>query len=343
MRLDNTLMYQEIREIPDAVSNVLGAGREAIMNAAEELRNANPSCMITIARGSSDHAATYFKYACELMMGIPVASVGPSVSSIYNAELKLKNTACVAISQSGKSPDIVSMAKSATSHGSISLAITNNAASDLASVCSHTLDIHAGAEHSVAATKTFVTSIVASLALLAFWKKDQALIAALDALPASLEKATHYEWRNLCNYMEDHESLYVLGRGLSYAIAQEAALKFKETCQIHAEAYSSAEVLHGPVSIIKSGYPVLALAARDAAEDAVVSTAEQLAEKGASLFVTSDRARLAKTLGFADTIHPLTDPLALVVSFYCFIERLAASKGLNPDTPRNLSKVTETV
>ena len=336
-------MRKEILEIPDATEKLLRDGRVAIETAAKSLRAQNPAFMSTVARGSSDHAATFLKYACELTLGLPVASIGPSIASIFGAQLCLDSSACIAISQSGKSPDVVQMAQSATQSGAMSIAITNEMSSDLAAVCNHTININAGIETSIAATKTFVTSAVAGLALVAYFKQDDMLIAAIDSLPKHLEKATNIDWPELRGSLTNQNSLYVLGRGPSLAISNEAALKFKETCQIHAESYSSAEVLHGPISIVEPGYPILALASRDAAEDSINSVAEKFASQGASVFITSDKATNVNQLGFASTDHPLTDPLALIVSFYAFIEKLAADRGIDPDTSRNLKKVTETV
>jgi len=338
-----TYMYREIRETPDAVRKLLTEGREAIVSAAEDLRRTSPNFVSTVARGSSDHAATYFKYVSELALGIPVASIGPSIASIYGAELNLGNSACIGISQSGQSPDIVRMNQSATTQGALTIAITNEPNSPLASACKHTIPIHAGAERSVAATKTFVTSAVAGIALLAHWKQDKAMIEAIDRLPEHLDNAVAIDWPALRHALKDRDSLFVLGRGPSYAISNEAALKFKETCQIHAESYSSAEVLHGPVSIVEPEYPVLALASRDASEYSIASVADKLSQQGALCFITSNCAQKAERLDFAKTSHPLTDPLSLIVSFYTFIERLAGERGINPDLPRNLKKVTETV
>ncbi len=341
--MQTTYMRKEIHDIPGATRKLLGEGRGAIEAAADALRTSDPRFVTTVARGSSDNAATFLKYACELTLGLPVASIGPSIASIFEAELQLKNSVCISISQSGQSPDIVSMAASATRQGALSIALTNEPASLLARACKHTIDINAGVETSVAATKTFVLSAVAGLALLAYWKRDAGLIAALVALPEQFEKAVSCDWPELRQTLRGSNSLFVLGRGPSIAMSDEAALKFKETSLIHAESYSSAEVLHGPVSIVEPGFVVIALAARDAAEEAIVSVSDELADKGASVFITSNKATRAKRLDFVATNHPLTDPLTLIVSFYAFIEKLSLERGVNPDTPRNLKKVTETV
>ncbi len=195
----------------------------------------------------------------------------------------------------------------------------------------------------MAATKTFVTSALAGLAIVAYWKHDDALIAAIETLPEHLAQAVRYDWPELRSVLKHRDSLYVLGRGPSLAISNEAALKFKETCQLHAESYSSAEVLHGPVSIVEPDYPVLAMVSQDAAEDSINAVADQLASQGALVFATSEKVKRANSLQVVRTDHALTDPLALVVSFYAFVEKLALQRGGNPDKPPNLKKVTETV
>ncbi|WDR07593.1 SIS domain-containing protein [Devosia rhodophyticola] len=336
-------MRREIEQIPDVVANFLNESANSVADAAARLREQNPVMVATIARGSSDHACSYLKYAIELTLGLPVASIGPSVASIYGRSLKLDRCASIAISQSGKSPDIVGMAQSASKSGATSIAITNTAGSPLSQVSDFTIDLHAGAEKSVAATKTFATSIVAGLALLAKWSGDQSLDNAVAHLPESLSRAVACDWSEMIEALDGQNALYVLGRGPGWAIANEAALKFKETCGIQGEAFSAAEVMHGPVSIVGQGYPVLALAARDAAEASVADMAHKLAGQGALAFVTSDRQGSAHKLPFAATGHPLTDPLALIVSFYGFVEALARHRGLNPDAPPLLKKVTETL
>lgn len=340
-------MHREVRSIPEAVTRLLSGGAESAMAAAAKLRALNPRVITTVARGSSDHAATYLKYAIELRCGIPVSSTGPSIASVYGAPMKLSEAATLAISQSGQSPDIVGMAKTARAGGSLVLSLTNTGDSALAAASEHNIDILAGPEQSIAATKTFVSSIVAGLLLLAHWQEDQGLLDALHLLPDGLARALSCDWTpfadEICGRPEERGSLYVLGRGPALAIAQECALKFKETCQLHAEAYSAAEIMHGPVSIARAGFPILALTARDAAEQSVVDIADHLARRGVDVFVTSDTQSAARNLPFARGSHPLTDPLLLVVSFYAFIEQLARRLGLNPDAPPHLRKVTKTL
>jgi glutamine---fructose-6-phosphate transaminase (isomerizing) len=337
-----SLMRQEIEEIPAAVARLLERD-DAIRSAAARAAELAPAFAVTVARGSSDHVCTYLKYAAELLMGLPVASVGPSVASIYGARLRVRGALALAVSQSGQSPDIVELTRALRQDGALALAITNAPDSPLAAAADATICIHAGPERSVAATKTFVASAVAGLALLAEMAGDADLRAAIHALPASLERAVGCDWTAAAEALGAHSSAFTLGRGPSWAISNEAALKFKETCQIHAESFSSAEVLHGPVSIVGGGFPVLCLAAHDAAEATLAEVADALAEKGAQVFATTTLCRRAAVLDHVRTGHPLTDPLALIVSFYAMAEALARSRGIDPDTPRHLRKVTETV
>ncbi|MGK9054351.1 SIS domain-containing protein [Neorhizobium petrolearium] len=338
-----THMRQEINEIPEATARLLDRSAAELAAAGLALRAKDPAFLITIARGSSDHAATFIKYAVELTAGRPVASLGPSLASIYGAKLKLDGGAAIAISQSGKSPDIVAMAEAATKTGAVTIALTNTLPSPIASASAHAVDINAGPELAVAATKSFVNSIVAGLAILSEWVGDDGLKAAVRDLPSHFEKAVKLDWGELAGELGDAESLYMLGRGPALSIASEAALKFKETSNMHAEAYSAAEVLHGPVALVEKRFPVVSFAARDAAESSAVEIAENLAAKGALVFATSDNVKAARKLPFVATGHPITDALALILPFYGFVEAWSRAKGFNPDAPVALKKVTETL
>ncbi|MFQ6550971.1 SIS domain-containing protein [Aestuariibius insulae] len=339
---ETTLMRKEILEIPNAVERLLTHGETAIHAAAEAARAADPRFLMSVARGSSDHACTFLKYASELLLRLPMASVGPSVKSIYDVDLLCRDALGLSVSQSGMSPDIVRMTDAISRVGGLTIAITNDPGSDLARVASRALPLHAGPELSVAATKTFVTSLVAGLWLIAKIKKDDALIAAIRHLPKHLAAAISCDWSEAAKAMTK-SSLFTLGRGPSWAIANEAALKFKETCLIHAESYSSAEVLHGPVSIVEQDFPVIGFAAGDAAEESLASVADALADKGATVFATTRLVKTATALPHIRTDHWLTDPIATIVSFYGMVEEVALSRGIDPDRPRHLKKVTETV
>ena len=336
-------MYTEVREIPAVVHRLLDEGRDAIREAAGLLQTAEPVQLITFARGSSDHAATYLKYACELIHGIPVASVGPSLASVYENELKLRHSACLAISQSGQSPDIVRAVSAAKNQGALTIALTNQSDSPLSAAAGELVPLLAGPEHSVPATKTYVASLVAGLAVLAHWRGDDDLLRAIDGLPDALDRALECDWAALRSAMTQTSSAFVLGRGISLGTAQEAALKLKETCQVHAEAYSAAEVLHGPVAIVGRGFPVLAMVTDDATSPGFTAVCDQLAGMGATVVSTSLRSKHTATLDVIATGHVLTDPISMIVSFYKSVEILARELGKNPDLPQNLMKVTETL
>jgi glucosamine--fructose-6-phosphate aminotransferase (isomerizing) len=343
MLTNMTNMRKEIDEIPEAAARLLDGSAAELAAAGRALREKDPAFLITIARGSSDHAATFIKYAVELTAGRPVASLGPSLASIYGAKLKLDGGAAIAISQSGKSPDIVAMTEAAAKAGAVTVALTNTLPSPIASASAHAININAGPELAVAATKSFVNSIVAGLALLSEWVGDEALKAAIRDLPGHFEKAVKLDWSALADELGDAESLYMLGRGPALAIASEAALKFKETSNMHAEAYSAAEVLHGPVALVEKRFPVVTFAARDAAEGSAVEIADSLSAKGALVFATSDKVKNTRRLPFVATGHPITDALTLILPFYGFVEAWSRAKGFNPDAPVALKKVTETL
>ncbi|RJL08942.1 SIS domain-containing protein [Paracoccus siganidrum] len=341
--MTDSQMAREVAEIPQAVARFLGQSRDALAQAADALRRTDPAVITTVARGSSDHAATYVKYAIELQAGIPVASVGPSIASIYGRPLRLAGAASIGVSQSGRSPDIARMMRAAGEGGALTIAVTNHADSPMAQASAHCLALLAGEEKSVAATKTFVNSVVAGLALLAEWRRDQALQEAVAALPDAFAQGVALDWSPLAARLSRAQQAFVLGRGPAIAIASEAALKFKETSGIHAEAYSAAEVLHGPAAIVQAQFPVLALGVEDAALPQLTATAERLAAQGADVFVTGADAPGATRLPSVSGLHPLVAPLVLVGSFYAMVESLARRRGFDPDTPPHLRKVTETV
>ncbi len=337
-----TMMRREINEIPQAVARLLDRGKDDVARAGSALAARDPAVVVTIARGSSDHAAYFLKYAIELELGLPVASLGPSLASIYQAPLRLHRAAAFAVSQSGASPDIVAMLEGAKAGGALTVSLVNTTPSPLADAASIAVNIQAGPEIAVAATKSYVNSIVAGLAVLSEWSGSATLKKAVAALPDHLDKALSLDWSVLVEPLVKAESLYMLGRGPALAIAMEAALKCKETCELHAEAYSSAEVLHGPVSLVAESFPVIAFAARDKAEASIAQTASGLVTKNANVYLTSDQGKGATVLPFVETGHPLTDALALIVPYYSMVEVLSLARGFDPDRPVALKKVTET-
>lgn len=336
-----TWMARETREAPEAVARLLAREAGTIARIGDALRRLDPPVLLTCARGSSDHAAGFLKYGVEILLGRPVASMGPSIASLYEAPLRLAGTAMVTISQSGQSPDIVALQRAARQAGALTIAIVNVAPSPVAEEADFVLPLHCGTETSVAATKTMIASCAAGLAILAAWSGDAALNAAIQRLPSALTMALEQDWTSAAGIAEAG-SLYTLGRGPSLPMAAEAALKLKETAALHVEAFSGAEVMHGPLQLVGPGFPVIAFAQDDRAHPAMATAVSRLIAAGADVHVASALPIPGKVLPFRATGHGLTDPLAMIQSFYLLAERVARARGHDPDRPSRLLKVTET-
>jgi glutamine---fructose-6-phosphate transaminase (isomerizing) len=337
-----SLMAAETREAPEVVARMLALNAARFAALGERLAALDPPVIVTCGRGSSDHAAAYFKYLVEIMLGVPVASLGPSIASVYAAPLRLEGAVMVTVSQSGRSPDIVALQQAAKAAGALTVALVNVADSPVAMAADVLIPLEAGEERSVAATKSFIASCAAGAAIVAAWSKNKALADAVQALPEALAKALALDW-SAADGLAEERSLYVLGRGPALAIAQEAALKLKETAALHAEAYSPAEVMHGPLQLVAKGFPVLALAPSDAAIETTRTSLAKLKAAEARLFTASRETLPGTRLPAAATGHGLTDPIALIQSFYGLAERIARLRGQDPDRPQRLRKVTETL
>ena len=342
--MSGTVMDAEIAQAGAAAHRQLALNDRATDEAARRLRALKPAFVVTIARGSSDHAALFLKYAVEIRLGLACASLGPSIASLYRAPLRLGGAVAVTISQSGRSPDIVAMQQAAKAAGATTIALVNDVQSPVADEADALLPLHAGPEHSVAATKSMIASLVAGVSLVARWAEDAELTAALDRLPAILETSRDPPPESAVNTLAQSASLFVIGRGATFAVAAEAALKLKETSAIHAEAFSSAEVLHGPAGVIGPGFPVLCFAPADEAREGFFETVDRLASFGAAPLVidVKPHPRLL-TLVAPDGGHPLLTPIAALHAFYRLAEATACRRGRNPDQPPHLMKVTRTV
>jgi glutamine---fructose-6-phosphate transaminase (isomerizing) len=326
-------MALEAGEAPEVVARTLSANVAALDELARLFRSRRPSHIITCARGSSDHAASYFKYLVEIFLGIPVCSLGPSVVSVYGAQLKLRDALLVTISQSGRSPDILAVQAEVRRAGIPAIAITNDISPPVAAGADFCLPMYAGPELSIAATKTFIASMVLAAALIAAWADDRRLREALRLLPEDLARARDVRFTSIEEPLANATSLYVVGRGPSLSIAQEAATKLKETSRLHAEAFSAAEILHGPIELVQSGFNVLMFAPRDVASATTAATSDRLREAGAAVLLPDYHA----------TRHPALDPISMIQSFYASAERIARVRGFNPDRARLLVKSTLTV
>lgn len=331
-----SFMRAEIEEIPAAAQRLESAQAQAkLAEAGAFLRDADPLVLVTVARGSSDHAATCLSYAVQLALGIPVASVGPSISSVYGSKLRADRAAMLAISQSGASADLIAVTQMLKEQGASRLVLTNTSGSELAGLADHAIDIAAGPEHAVAATKSFVNSILAGLWLVAHWAQDDLLKKALRALPGAFAKALQAQTPELSALLHDRERFTVTARGPAFGLAQEAALKAQEVLGRGSAAFSAAELLHGPASLMADGHKVLVLS--DASNRGVEQAVAQLKDQGAHLVCLKD------SVDFPSHPHPLTDTLPQIVAYYSALEKAAQALGFDPDAPRFLKKETVTL
>ncbi len=336
-----TTMYREAAEAPHCVEDQLQRNAALLAALADRLRAHPPAAMVTIGRGSSDHAATYARYLVETRLGILASSLSPSIFSVFNSPLSLRDMLCLVISQSGRSPDLLAAASAARDSGAIVVALVNDQNSPLAKIASIVLPQGAGPEKSAAATKSFITSLSAIAQMVALWSGDEAMQAALPQLPSALAEAWQEDWSPCRDMLRTADHLYTIGRGLHLAIAQEAAHKLKETCLIHAEAFSSAEVLHGPNELAGEGFPVLLFRSEDAGDASVQEAARRLAAQGASLMIAGGGEK--GTLPVPRAPHPTLAPILQIQAIYRMANALAFDRGHNPDRPRHVQKVTHTV
>ncbi len=337
-----TQMAQETAEAPARVGDMLAANRDAVAALSAKLRQNPPRLLMTCARGSSDHAATYLQYLSLLKLGIPASSLPPSIASVYQAEVDLEGVLFVLISQSGQSPDLVAGAKWAASHGAHVVAMVNVADSPVAQAAHDVLPLMAGPEISVAATKSYLTALASAAQLVAGISGDAGFAHAVDQLPKVLQAAARLDWSAAVDDLAESSSVFVAGRGPGLAAAFEMALKLKETSAMHAEAFSSAEIMHGPLGLLQPGMPVLLLGQNDQTLPGVKQLDASLRQKGARVYSAYEGAFGNGVLPVVPGVDPALAPLAAVQSFYSMASELAVRRGFDPDKPEHLKKVTET-
>ncbi|MDY6922475.1 MAG: SIS domain-containing protein [Pseudomonadota bacterium] len=336
-------MFQEAAGAGAVVSAQLERNASVMAGLGDRLRRLAPTIALISGRGSSDNAGVYARYLIETGTGVPTSPAALSASAVYDVEPRLKGAVCIAISQSGQSPDLVASVAAARAGGAFVIALVNAEGSRLAAVADVTVPLHAGTETSVAATKSFIASLSALAQLIGCWSGDDTLLKALDALPAQLDAAFLQEWSPALETLVEAQSLYVVGRGPGYAVAREAALKLKETCGLHAEAFSAAEIRHGPMALVKTGFPVLMLAQDDETRADMATLAAEFAKRGAKVMLAGARGGAqAMSLPAADA-HPAIQPILLIQSFYRLAAMASVARGYDPDRPPFLNKVTETL
>ena len=340
-------MRLEAAEAPEVVERLLAHDAERLAALGAALRETPPRSILTLARGSSDHAAHYAGYLVMARLGRLVTSLPMSLVTLHGARLDCDGLLSIAFSQSGQSPDLVLPTREFAARGATTLAFVNDTASPLAQAATWSFGLHAGPEHSIAATKSFIAQMVAGARWVAAWQRDASLDAALRGLPAALRQAVRAgdDWCDAVPTLLGAERLYVIGRGTGLAVAMEAALKLKEVCGIQAEGLSGAELRHGPMALVDAGYPVLVFAPRGPARAGLLTLADELRSRGACVVLAAGEGAAgsrAAECRLVETGDMDLDPITAVQSFYVLAEALARARGRNPDAPPHLSKVTRT-
>lgn len=342
-----SIMAREAAEAARLCEDQVARNAELMRDAGERLRRLDAPFAATLARGSSDQAAAFAKTLFETRAATPTLSHSPSIGSIYDATSpRFRGVPLFAISQSGRSPDLLRAAERAKAQGATIVAVVNDAMSPLADLADLVLPVHAGPEKSVAATKSFLTTLVALSHLTAEWSGDAALLDAVRNIGSLLRAAQAENWSEATLALAAAENLLVLGRGFTLPIAGEAALKLKETSGLHAEAFSVAEVAHGPMTLVEATDPVLVFGPLDQARAGVRERIADFADRGALVIAAGheeDIGRAAIRLPSPAGRHPVLGAIAYIQSFYGLAEAVARARGRDPDQPPHLSKVTKTL
>jgi glucosamine--fructose-6-phosphate aminotransferase (isomerizing) len=337
-----THMYTEACEAPDTVADQLAHDNARYADFGKLLRQLPPTSVLTIARGSSDHAAHFMAYLIMAHMGRLVTSLPMSLITLYQTKMICQDLVSMAFSQSGQSPDLVAPTRFFREGGAITAAFVNAPTSPLADAAEWVFPLRAGSEISVAATKSFIAQLVAGARVVAAWQDNADMHQALQALPHALQQAAAMDWSAGVEVLKDVNRLFVIGRGTGLPVAMEAALKFKETCGIQAEAFSGAEVKHGPMALIDEGYPLLIFAPRGPAQAGLLALAEEMRARGAIILLAAPVGTPGANLPLVETASVELDPISVIQSFYPMVEALSRARGRNPDEPRFLNKVTRT-
>jgi glucosamine--fructose-6-phosphate aminotransferase (isomerizing) len=343
-----SLMLQEIAEQPGALAKTITEERAKVVALGQVLRQRDIHLIVLVARGSSDNAALFGRYLLEITTGIPVSLSAPSVYTLYNSQLNLKHALVVGVSQSGEGDDINRVLETARRAGACTVGITNEPSSAMTSVVDETLLMHGGRERSVAATKTFTGQMILFYMLAAALARDGRTID-FQLIPDLAERALEQKTAivELVQRYVFMENCVVVGRGLAYGNAYEFALKLMETCYVVAERFSSADFLHGPVAMIERHFPVILFAPPGVMLEGTKDLIRRLRELRAdTLSITGDleaASMCSRSIVMPKEIDEFLAPIPYIIPAQLFAALLAEAKGLNPDAPRSLSKVTRTL
>ena len=341
-------LRDEIFEQPTVLRNWLNTQLDHVKHIAEAIAARKVDFVFLAARGTSDHAGVYGQYVWGSLNHLPVAFAAPSLFTRYGGWPKLNNALVIGVSQSGQSPDVVSVIVEGRKQGALTLAITNAVDSPLADAAEFTLDVNAGAEKAVAATKSFTAELLAVAALAAAMDPDAPHLNALRQVPDAVERALELEAEaeRLAYGLSDMNHCVVLGRGYNYAVAMEWSLKLKELAYVFADPYSTADFQHGPIAIIEPGFQVLAVAPSGVVLPDLVAVIERLKAQGADVLVLSDNEQVLALgnagLRLPDGLPEWLSPIMSIVPAQLFAYHLTRAKGFDTEKPRGLRKVTLT-
>jgi len=339
-------MLEEIAEQPAVLERTIAAEREKLVKIGDFLRQKDIDLIVLVARGSSDNAALFGRYLLEVTTGIPVSLAAPSVYTLYNAKMRLKRAVVIGVSQSGEGDDINHVLEEAKHAGAFTLAITNESSSAMARIADETLLIHAGREKSVAATKTY-TGQMLHFYLLASAVGNKRI--DYHKIPAITSKTLelHSAVEEMVQRYAFMENCVVVGRGMNYGNSYELALKLMETCYVVAERFSSADFFHGPLAIVERRFPVILFAPTGVTKKSNIELLNRLKELNAdSLSITNDdeiAGLSSRSIRMPDELDEFLSPIPFIIPAQLFAAHLAEAKGLDPDAPRSLAKVTKTL
>lgn len=331
-----TLMRQEAGSSWQKIEQQNQSNKALYKQLAEKIRAFDPAFVYMVGRGTSDHAGVFARYLIEVELGVVVAAAAPSVASLFSRQLKLNKALVLLISQSGRSEDLLAQGRAAKQSGALVVALVNDISSPLAALADYAIPLLAGPEKAVAATKSYLCTLSALLQLVAHWKQDQLLLDALDTLPAALQQVLEQPAQLHAEQFNALRHCVVLGRAFGYAISREIALKIKEVCGIQAEAFSSAEFLHGPISLLNQPLTLLNVQLNDESSEAHQAQIDEVKKRGGLVLTLALNTQ-------QQAIHPRLQPLLLMQRFYLDIEAVALALGHNPDAPVGLNKVTITL
>lgn len=353
MSHNQTMMLQEAVQSAEMLAKQL-QNTEATRILVEKIKKIDAKSFITVARGSSDHAAHFFSYLVMQKLGILTTSLSPSLVTLHEAPLQVSSTVAFGFSQSGASPDLVQSLTHVGKLGAKTVACVNQINSPLEQVANETLSICAGLEQSVAATKSCLGIMTLAVQFVALWQNDKQLLNELHTLAEQMTQVNIEHAEKILQAFSKEQRVLVIGRGLSHSVALEAALKMKETSAIQAEAFSAAEVRHGPMRLIESGYPVVVFITPGEAQQQLLDFSLEMNARGAKILaVCSIENSLVKKLSDAGVmvlnermgrscLSETLAPIAALQLFYIFLSQLSVARGLNPDKPLFLNKITQT-